>query len=160
MQVAADTVVSFHYRLFNSSGEELESSEGGEATRYLHGRNNIIRGLEEALLGLAAGDSTSVELPPEKAYGLRNDELRQRVPVKHLIGKGKLKAGDIVQVNTEQGRRSVTIVKMGRHSADIDANHPLAGQTLRFDVEIVEVRAADAEELAHGHAHGPGGHQH
>ncbi len=161
MQIAEKTVVTFHYNLSNAAGEQLETSRGGEPTSYLHGNSkNIIRGLEESLAGLEAGATLSVTVPPEKAYGLRNEQLRQRVPVKHLMYKGKLTPGMVVQVNTGQGQRSVTVIKVGRHSADIDANHPLAGQTLSFAIEIIDVRAAEAEELAHGHAHGPGGHHH
>ncbi len=160
MQVADRTVVGFHYRLFGENGEELESSAGEDPTLYLHGANNIIRGLESKMAGHVAGDSFEVTLPPEQAYGLRNESMQQRVPIKHLIFKGKLRPGMMVQLNTDQGRRSVTVVKAGRHSADIDANHPLAGQTLRFEIDIIEVREAAEEELAHGHAHGPGGHNH
>ena len=160
MQIAAKTVVSFHYVLSDSAGEELESSHGGDPNSYLHGANNIIRGLETALEGHTSGDTLRVDLPPEQAYGLRRDNLQQRVPIKHLLFRGKLRPGMAVQLNTDKGRRSVTVVKAGRHSADIDANHPLAGQQLIFDVEIVSVRAASEEEIAHGHAHGVGGHQH
>jgi FKBP-type peptidyl-prolyl cis-trans isomerase SlyD len=80
--------------------------------------------------------------------------------MKHLVFKGKLRAGSVVQLNTDDGMRPVTVTKAGRHAAEIDTNHPLAGQTLTFDIEIVEVRAASPEELSHGHAHGPGGHHH
>jgi FKBP-type peptidyl-prolyl cis-trans isomerase SlyD len=91
---------------------------------------------------------------------MRNPDKMQRVPVKHLAFRGKLEAGKVVQLNTAEGMRAVTVVKAGRHSADIDANHPLAGQTLTFDLEIVDLRPATPEEIAHGHAHGPGGHHH
>lgn len=160
MNIAADTVVTFHYTLRNEENKELETSRGDEPTAYLHGANNIIRGLESAMVGKEAGDVFTATIAPEEAYGLRNPEKQQRVPAKHLMFKGKLKAGDVVQLNTQEGRRAVTVIKAGRHSADIDTNHPLAGQTLSFDVEIIEVRAATADEKAHGHAHGPGGHQH
>ncbi len=160
MQIENNTVVTFHYTLSDREGSQLETSRDGEPTSYLHGAGNIIRGLEQAMAGRQAGEAFSLELPPEQAYGHRNEQLQQRVPVKHLIFRGKLKAGMHVQLNTDQGRRSVTVLKAGRHSADIDANHPLAGRHLNFDVEIVAVRAAEEEELAHGHAHGPGGHHH
>ncbi|HEY6131596.1 MAG TPA: peptidylprolyl isomerase, partial [Halioglobus sp.] len=84
----------------------------------------------------------------------------QRVPIKHLLFKGKLQAGAVVQLSTSDGLRAVTVIKAGRHSADIDTNHPLAGQTLVFDIEVVDTRSASAEELAHGHVHGAGGHHH
>ena len=160
MNIAPETVVVFHYTLRNEAGEELESSRGADPTAYLHGANNIIPGLEEVMTDKAAGDVFSATVAPEKAYGLRNPEKMQRVPVKHLMFKGKLKPGMVVQLNTSEGRVPVTVTKTGRHSADIDTNHPLAGQALTFDIEIVDVRAASAEELSHGHAHGPGGHHH
>jgi FKBP-type peptidyl-prolyl cis-trans isomerase SlyD len=97
---------------------------------------------------------------PEDGYGLRNPDRVQRVPIKHLAYKGKLRAGAVVQLSTNEGMRSVTVTKAGRHTADVDTNHPLAGQTLVFDIELVDVRAASAEEVAHGHVHGAGGHHH
>jgi FKBP-type peptidyl-prolyl cis-trans isomerase SlyD len=160
MKIASNTVASFHYTLSNEEGEELESSVGEQPTVYLHGSNGIIKGLETALTDKSVGDQVQVTLSPEEAYGLRREDRIQRVPVKHLIFKGKLQAGMAVQLNTSEGRQPVTVAKAGRHSADIDTNHPLAGKTLRFDMEIVDVREATADELNHGHAHGPGGHQH
>lgn len=160
MNIGPNSVVVFHYTLRNESGEELETSRGGEPSAYLHGANNIISGLETAMAGHAAGDVFSATLAPEEAYGERRPERQQRVPAKHLVFKGKLKAGMVVQLNTSEGRVPVSVIKAGRHSAHVDTNHPLAGQSLTFDVEIIEVRAATEEEIAHRHAHGPGGHQH
>jgi FKBP-type peptidyl-prolyl cis-trans isomerase SlyD len=160
MKIATDTVARFHYTLTDEAGVELESTSGGEPSAYLHGKGGIIKGLEVALVDKAAGDSLTVTLAPQDAYGSRQDERQQRVPAKHLIFKGKLRAGMTVQLNTSEGRQPVTVIKAGRHSADIDTNHPLAGKTLRFDIEVVDVREATAEELSHGHAHGIGGHQH
>ena len=160
MKIESETVVSFHYTLRDENGKELETSRGSEPSVYLHGANNIIRGLEKAMTGRESGDVFTVSLAPAEAYGMRNPDKMQRVPVKHLAFRGKLEAGKVVQLNTAEGMRAVTVVKAGRHSADIDANHPLAGQTLTFDVEIVDLRPATPEEIAHGHAHGPGGHHH
>ncbi|MEH6582176.1 MAG: peptidylprolyl isomerase [Halioglobus sp.] len=160
MKIAKHTVVSFHYTLSDEAGQELESSRGADPTAYLHGNNGIIKGLEEQLTDKEAGDTLEVTLPPEEAYGLRQEERTQRVPVKHLVYKGKLRPGMTVQLNTSEGRHPVTITKAGRHSADVDTNHPLAGKTLNFAIEVVDVRAASAEEISHGHAHGPGGHHH
>lgn len=160
MQIADKTVVQFHYTLRDESGEELETSRGGEPTAYLHGANNIIKGLENALAGKSTGDVFSATVGPEDGYGQRQPDREQRVPVKHLIFKGKLKAGMAVHLNTSKGSVPVTVVKAGRHSADIDTNHPMAGRTLTFDVEVIDVREASAEEVTHGHAHGPGGHHH
>ena len=160
MNIGPETVAVFHYTLRNDEGEELETSRGGDPTAYLHGADNIISGLETAMEGRSAGDTFSVSVDPEQAYGQPNPEKRQRVPVKHLVYKGKLRPGMVVQLNTSEGRMPVTVTKAGRHSADIDTNHPLAGKTLTFDIEVVDVRAATAEEISHRHAHGPGGHHH
>ncbi len=160
MPVTKQTVVSFKYTLYNADGDVLESSGEKEPSVYLHGANNIIHGLETAMAGRKAGEQFEVELGPELAYGLRNESQQQRVPIKHLLYNGKLKPNMVVQLNTDQGRRSATVIKVGRHSADIDTNHPLAGLQLRFDITIIDLRPATQEEIAHGHAHGPGGHQH
>jgi FKBP-type peptidyl-prolyl cis-trans isomerase SlyD len=160
VHISKESVVTFHYTLRDEAGEQLETSRDGDPTAYLHGANNIITGLESALEGRSAGDVFTVTVQAEDAYGPRDPQRQQRVPVKHLVFKGKLRPGMVVQLNTSEGMRPVTVVKAGRHSADIDTNHPLAGQALTFDIEILEVREASAEERAHGHAHGPGGHQH
>ena len=160
MIIGPETVAEFHYTLRNTKGEELESSRGGDPTAYLHGANNIINGLETAMTGKTKGDVFSATVEPEQAYGQPDPDKLQRVPIKHLLFKGKLRPGMVVQLNTSDGRIPVTVTKAGRHSADIDTNHPLAGETLTFDIEVVGVRAASAEELSHGHAHGPGGHHH
>lgn len=160
MNIAPKTVVSFHYTLRNASGEELESSAQDNPMVYLHGAGNIIPGLEVAMTGRAAGESFEVTVPPEQAYGPRLPDRTQRVPVKHLLFKGKLRPGMLVQMNTRDGRVPATVIKAGKFSADVDTNHPLAGETLTFAVEITDVRAATDEEMAHRHAHGPGGHQH
>ena len=160
MNIAADTVVYFHYTLRNEDGEELETSRGAEPNAYLHGAGNIIRGLEEAMQGRSQGDVFSATVAPDQAYGPRQADRVQRVPVKHLVYKGKLRKGMVAQLNTSEGRVPVTVVKAGRHSAEVDTNHPLAGQTLMFDIEVVELRPATPEEISHRHVHGPGGHQH
>ncbi len=160
MNITADTVVYFHYTLRNEDGEELETSRGAEPNAYLHGAGNIIRGLEEAMQGRSEGDIFSATVAPEQAYGLRQADRMQRVPVKHLVYKGKLRKGMVAQLNTSEGRVPVTVVKAGRHSAEVDTNHPLAGQTLIFDIEVLELRPATPEEVSHRHVHGPGGHQH
>ncbi len=165
MQIAKDVVASFHYRLRNEAGEELESSyEDGEAVAYLHGHGNIIGGLEKALEGKAEGDVLSVTVEPKDGYGERIEDAVQRVPIKHLMGDKKslsrLKPGMVVAVNTEEGAKQVVVVKAGKFNVDVDTNHPLAGKTLTFDVEIQSVREASDDEINHGHAHGPGGHHH
>lgn len=160
MELGKNKVGRFHYSLSEPDGVEIENSHDGEPVTYLHGHGNVLPALEEALAGKAEGASLTVELPPEKAYGVRREDAIQRVPIKHLSHPGKLRVGTIATVHTDQGHRQVTVVKVGKFNADVDSNHPLAGKALRFDIEIVEVRDASAEEISHGHAHGPGGHHH
>jgi len=160
MTINDNSVVSFHYRLKNGSGEQLESSFKGQPLSYLHGTGNIIPGLEQELAGKAAGDEFSVTIKPRDAYGERNEQLRQRLPIKYLQSAGPLTAGGMALIDTGQGVRQVKVLKVGRFHADVDANHPLAGETLTFDVEVLSVREASAEEISHGHVHGPGGHHH
>lgn len=163
MKISKNSVVSFHYRLWDSSAEqavELESSYTGDASLYLHGYGNILPALEEAMLDREVGDVFSAELTAEKAYGLRRDNWEQRVPIKHLLGNKKPKMGQVVHINTDQGQKQATVIKVGLKNVDVDANHPLAGKSIQFDIEILSVREATASEIDHGHAHGPGGHQH
>jgi len=160
MNIEKDKVVYFHYTLSGEDGTAYESSAGSHPMTFLFGHNNILPALETEFDGKKEGDQFQVTLPPEKAYGLRNEESIQRIPIKHLATKGKLQKGMAVKVNTDKGMRDVTVVKVGRFNVDVDTNHPLAGLTLTFDISIEEVRDAEAEELAHGHVHGVGGHHH
>jgi len=153
-------VVSFHYTLKNAEGEEMESSRERDPMVYLHGSNNIITGLEKAMEGHAINDKFSATIEPEEAYGVRNEKNVQRVPLKRLKGIGKINAGQILNLQTKQGQVQVTVMKVGRFNVDVDGNHPLAGVALNFAVEIMDVREASAEELDHGHVHGPNGHDH
>lgn len=164
MKITANSVVSFHYRLSDETGEELENSHDNNPMLYMHGHKGIIPGLEKALEGKTVGDSVNVTLAPHEAYGARREGSEQRIPIKHLQVDAKtqrnLKPGMAVPVQTEQGSRSMVIIKVGRFNVDVDSNHPLAGKTLTFSVDIVAVREGTQEEKAHGHAHGVGGHQH
>jgi FKBP-type peptidyl-prolyl cis-trans isomerase SlyD len=160
MQIARDTVVSFHYRLSRSDGTEIENSRGSEPVAYLHGHGNLLPALEAQLEGRAAGEAFSTKLSPAEAYGERDESAVQRVALKHLVFQGRLQPGTIAGVRTEHGTRQVTVLKVGKFNADVDTNHPLAGQALGFDIEVLAVRSASAEELAHGHVHGEGGHHH
>ena len=164
MQAGKGKVVSFHYRLKDANGNLLEESYGGEPTAYLHGNQNILPAMEAELEGKQAGDKFEISLSPDQAYGEYSPDAVQRVPLKRILGKAnkgaKLKVGQILSVDTDKGPRQVRVVKVGKFNVDLDTNHPLAGVNLNFDVEIVEVRDATEEEVAHGHAHGPGGHHH
>lgn len=160
MTIAPNTVVSFHYRLSQTDGPELENSQPGEPMAYLHGHGAMLPAVEQALEGHAAGEQVSLTLPPEQAYGLRREGSQQRIPVKHVLFKGKLAPGIAVKINTSNGPRDVQVIKVGRYTVDVDTNHPFAGMTLCFEIDIVAVRPASPEELSHGHVHGPGGHHH
>lgn len=155
-----DKVVSFHYTLKNSEGVQMESSREQDPMVYLHGANNIILGLEKAMEGREAGDEFVVTVEPEEAYGIRNEKNVQRVPLKRLKGVGKITPGQILNLQTNKGQVQVTVLKVGRFNVDVDGNHPLAGQQLTFEVEVIEIREATREEIQHRHVHGPGGHQH
>ena len=155
-----DKVVTFHYTLKNAAGEQMETSREKEPMSYVHGANNIITGLEKAMEGHAIKDEFSVTVEPEDAYGVRNENNVQRVPLKRLKGIGKISVGQVLNLKTNQGQIQVTVLKVGRFNVDVDGNHPLAGKELTFDVEITEIREASEEELEHRHVHGPGGHQH
>jgi FKBP-type peptidyl-prolyl cis-trans isomerase SlyD len=160
MNISRNKVVSFHYTLTNAAGEEMETSRSREPMNYLHGSGNIIRGLEKAMDGKSVGESFRVTIEPADAYGERKPANIQRVSAKHFRNAQALKPGQVVGLQTRQGPVQVTIVKVGRFNIDVDANHPLAGQSLTFDVEVLGVRDATAEEQAHGHVHGPGGVDH
>ena len=160
MIVEKDKAVSFHYTLKNADGEQMETSREKDPMSYLHGANNIIPGLEKAMEGHAINDEFSVTVEPEEAYGVRNENNVQRVPLKRLKGIGKVSVGQVLNLQTNQGQVQVTVLKVGRFNIDVDGNHPLAGMALTFDVEITDIREASAEELEHKHVHGPGGHQH
>ena len=159
MKIAKDSVVRFHYSVSEPGSEPLESSKEREPLAILFGHGNIIPGLEAAMLDREAGERFGVDVAPADAYGELREGMTQRVPKKHF-GAQKLEPGMQVVLQTNFGPRAVTIQKVGMSVVDVDLNHPMAGKQLHFDVEIVEVREATAEELQHGHVHGEGGHQH
>lgn len=160
MTIQKNKVVSFHYTLTNPAGDVLDSSKDRKPMTYFHGANNIVPGLEKAMEGRSEGDKFEVTVEPDEGYGERNEGNIQRISAKHFKDPRKFKPGQPLVLKTREGPVQVTVVKVGRFNIDVDANHPLAGQTLSFDVEITEVRDATKEEIAHGHAHGPGGVEH
>jgi FKBP-type peptidyl-prolyl cis-trans isomerase SlyD len=155
MNIENNRVVAFHYQLQEVGGDYSEDSTGGDPMYYLHGYRGILPGLEEAMSGRQAGDSFSVVLEPAEAYGQRDEDGIKRVPVKHLVEPKRPRIGDIVVVNTRDRKVQATVVKLGRFNVDVDINHPLAGKTLQFDVQVVDVREATMDEVAHRHAHPP-----
>jgi FKBP-type peptidyl-prolyl cis-trans isomerase SlyD len=160
MTIQENKVVSFHYTLANQDGEQIESSRDQQPMTYLHGGNNIIPGLEKAMAGKSVGDEFQVTVEAAEAYGERNEDKLQRISAKHFKNLKRLMPGQLVALQTQQGQMQVTVVKIGRFNVDVDANHPLAGQALTFDVEVTEIRDASEEENTHGHVHGPGGVDH
>ncbi|MBS1200482.1 MAG: FKBP-type peptidylprolyl isomerase [Proteobacteria bacterium] len=160
MKIAHEKVVSIHYTLTDSAGAVLDSSSGSQPLAYLHGFGNIIPGLENALEGKATGDKLSVTVEPGEGYGERDEGLVQAVPRSAFKGVKELAPGMQFQAQGPQGTRLVVVTQVTEDIVTVDANHPLAGQTLHFEVEVSEVRDATSEELEHGHVHGPGGHHH
>lgn len=160
MQIANNVVALIEYTLTDDDGTVIDTSVGGEPLAYLHGAGNIIPGLEDALAGKQAGDSFKVSIAPADGYGEKNAALLQVVPKEMFQGVDTIEVGMQFHAQTEYGMQVITVAKVDGNNITVDGNHPLAGQTLHFDVKVMEVRAASAEELEHGHVHGPGGHHH
>ena len=160
MQIVDDTAVMIHYTLKNNAGEVLDSSEGDEPLAYIHGQGNIVEGLEKALAGKEAGAKLKVKVSPEEGYGERDKSRVQVVPKDAFEDAEEVKPGMRFQAQTDDGMAIVTVTAVSGADVTIDANHPLAGETLNFEVEVVSVRNCTKEELTHGHIHGPGGHHH
>lgn len=157
MQVTDKTAVSFHYTLTNTVGEQLDSSRGEEPLVYLHGTGNIISGLEAALNGKSVGDKFNVTIPPAEAYGELVPDMVQVVSKKMFEGMD-VEVGMQFHADVSHGAGIITVTEINGDDVTIDGNHPLAGETLIFDVEVVDVRPATADELEHGHVHGAGCH--
>lgn len=162
MKIENNTVVSFHYDLSGDDSSPLESSRtAAQAVTVLIGHGSLIPGLEQALVGHEAGDRLQVDIEPEQGYGLRRGDATQRVPKKYFRDVARLRPGMVAQLAVKEGgTRTVTVVKVGSSVVDVDLNHPLAGRRLHFDIEILAVRQAASEEVAHGHVHGPEGVDH
>ncbi len=160
MQIGERTVATFHYTLTDAAGKVIDSSDGRAPLSYLHGAGNIVPGLEKEMSGKQQGDTFNVVVAPEEGYGMPNPMMIQVVPREAFQGVDSLEVGMEFQAQTPQGPMSVAIAKIEGDEVTVDGNHPLAGQTLHFAIEVTEVRDASLEELTHGHVHGPGGHHH
>ena len=156
MQISDKKVASIHYTLKNDKNETLDSSEGAEPLVYLQGFGNVVPGLESALAGKKAGDTFDVTVAPEEAYGPIQPELVQEVPRDAFDGVEEVSVGMRFEAQTASGPISVEVVAVEEDQVTVDGNHPLAGETLYFNIDVVEVREATEEELEHGHVHGPG----
>jgi len=149
MQISDNTVVTIHYTLTNVDGEVLDSSVGHEPLAYLHGVGNIVVGLENALAGKAVGDKLDVTVAPEEGYGEKHEEMVQKVPVDNFAGVDKVEVGMQFMAQVPWGEQPVEVIKVEDDGITLDGNHPLAGETLQFAVEVVAIREATAEEIEH-----------
>jgi len=160
MKIAENHVVTLNYTLKDNDDNIIDKSDDGSFC-YLHGASNIIPGLENALTGKASGDEVSVSVAPEEGYGPRDDARIQEVPRDAFPPEITIEPGMQFNAQGPEGQDvMVTIAKVEGDTVTVDGNHPLAGVTLNFDVTIADIRDASAEELEHGHVHGPNGHQH
>ena len=153
MIIEKDRVVSIDYTLRDNNGNLIDSSEGSDPLEYLHGNGNIIPGLEKVLAGKKAGDKLTCFIVAADAYGERDDSLIFKVNKSEFEG-ADIEVGMQFEAHGEEGAQIVTVVGIEGEEVTIDANHPLAGETLNFDVKVVDVREATSEELEHGHVHG------
>ena len=159
MKVSHLSVVTLDYTVFDESGDVLDTTEGREPLVYLHGAGFLVPGLEKALYERSAGDSFELDVNAADAYGEYDEDLVQSVPGELFDGM-EVSEGDTFVADTDDGHRPVTVGEVSEEFVKVDANHPLAGVNLRFAVSVRDVRAATAEEIAHGHVHGQGGHHH
>lgn len=160
MTIEDNKVAGIHYTLKSDDGDVVDSSEGRDPLEYLHGHGNIVAGLESALAGKSEGDKVSVSVSPEEGYGAKSDDMvveveREQLPVEEI------EAGMRFSAETSNGMRMFTVMEVSDDVVKLDGNHPLAGQNLNFDVEVVSIRDAEQVELDHGHVHsGDCGHDH
>ena len=160
MTIAENKVVTLHYTLTDNEGTVIDKSDDGSFL-YLHGASNIIPGLENALTGKKSGEELKVTVEPEEAYGQRDDSRLESVPREMFPEDTEIEAGMQFHAEGPEGQMiTVSVVEVSDDTVTIDGNHPLAGVQLNFDVKVVDIRDASAEELEHGHVHGPGGHHH
>ena len=155
MQVANNKVVTIHYTLTNDNGTVIDQANAEQPLIYIHGAGNIIPGLEQALLDKKAGDKVNVTISPEDAYGERIENMVQTVSKSMFQGIEKIETGMQFHAEDNNGPVVVTDTEIKGDEITIDGNHPLAGETLTFDVEIAAVREASPDELNHEHVHGP-----
>ncbi len=156
MQIAKNKVATITYTLTDDAGAIIDKASEQDPFSFIQGVGNIIRGLENALEGKAAGDSLNVTIAPQDAYGEYDDTLTQVLSEEMFEGVDEVKPGMQFHAQTNQGMSVVTVTQVSEGNVTIDANHPLAGVTLNFDVSVLEVRDASEDELEHGHVHGPG----
>ena len=161
MTITERKVVSIHYKVADAANAEvIDSSEGSNPMIYLHGAQNIIPGLEQALEGKAVGDELEVTVEPADAYGEYSEDRVQQVPIEAFQDMEKIEPGMMVTADSDEGQINLVVTEVDETTVTVDANHPLAGKALTFDVKVEAVRDASEEEIEHGHVHGAGGHHH
>ena len=159
--VEQDSVVSVMYTgTFPESGEVFDSNVNQQPLVFLVGHGNMIEGFEQEMLGAAMGEVREFTLTPERAYGSRDDANVQSIPRSQFPEGMELEVGMVLGAQSDQGPMQCTVVDVNDEIVIVDLNHQMAGHTLHFSVEVVEIREATSDELAHGHAHGPGHHHH
>lgn len=159
LMIGKNSVVSIHYTLKDDEGQVVDSSEGREPLSYLHGADNLIPGLEKELEGKTAGQTFTATVPPEEAYGEPNPEMVQTISRDMFQGVDQIEPGMAFTAQGPQGQQQIVVTEVDGDDITIDANHPMAGKTLHFEVEVADVRDATEEEREHGHVHGEGGDQ-
>ena len=162
MTIVKNSIATLHYTLKDDAGEILDVADENNPFLYMHGVGGMIPGLEKALENGKAGEKIVVSIAPAEAYGERNPSLTQDVP-REMFGSitdEDMVVGAQFQAQTDQGVEIITVVAVEGDTIKIDGNHPMAGETLHFDVDVIDVRDATEEEVSHGHPHGPGGNQH
>ena len=162
MKIAENKVVVLHYAVSDSEDTLIDSSYDHSPLSIIQGTGYLIPGLEEALMDHIAGDKFEVSVEAEQAYGQRFDDYVQTVPKAMFESIEDLDVGTQLRATTDDGEQTVIVIDVQEDEITVDGNHPLAGIDLKFDVEVLEVREATPDELAHGHVHGEGGcgHQH
>lgn len=158
--VEQDSVATVHYTGTFVDGVQFDSSEGKDPLVFMVGHRQMIPGFEQEILGAKVGEKREFTLTPDRAYGERDDGAIQKIERSQFPDGMELEVGMVVGAHSDQGPIQFTITEIDGEVVSADFNHQMAGKTLRFEVEVVDVRAASDEELAHGHVHGPGGHQH
>lgn len=161
MKIADKNVVTLEFELFDRDGGLIDSSQSNGPLVYLHGAEQLLQGLEDALAGQGLGEELSVELAPEQAFGQREEGLVDRVSRENFPGVEHIEAGMRFQTEMEDGSPMlVTVTEVDEEWVTVDGNHELAGRHLRFELKVADIRPATPEELEHGHVHGEGGHSH
>ena len=156
MKITANKVASIHYTLKDKNGELIDTSDGKPPLAYIHGVGNLIPGMEKALDGKSVGDQLSLVIDPAEAYGIRDEELVQVVPIENFPDRNHVKAGMRFVARSPEGSRQAVILLVEGENVTVDFNHPLADVELHFSVEVMDVREATEDELGHGHIHGEG----